>query len=285
MSLAGFEINFDLAPMLICSIMSIVLVATGRSLAGTTMSAARRWAIGAAALMLWIEFVVWKYPPTGDRQTTLRFLAAITTFCPMMAVLGAKRPQHGPWQMIVLSLWCILALPAAESYFVRRGAAVQIHDVRGWFLWVLIGLGCLNYVGTRYGVASLIAAMGQVVLLSDHLPLVRRGGDLSHISLGMSLLLIAILIVVIRSPKDAALDVRAQWIRFRDRFGTFWSFRIAERFNSQAIASSWPCRVGHFGFRHENGGPNCDVPLEAAKLMKSLLGRFESDAFGLDHDG
>ena len=44
-------------------------------------------------------------------HSPLDFAAAMIVFCPAMALLGAKRPQDKPWQLIVLSLWGILALP------------------------------------------------------------------------------------------------------------------------------------------------------------------------------
>ena len=49
----------------------------------------------------------------------LRYCAAVTTFAPMMAVLGAKRPQNRAWQLIVLALLAILILPSIQALLFR----------------------------------------------------------------------------------------------------------------------------------------------------------------------
>ena len=41
---------------------------------------------------------------------------------------------------------------------------------RSWFLLVLIALGALNYLPTRFWPASLLFAAGQVLLLARFLP-------------------------------------------------------------------------------------------------------------------
>jgi hypothetical protein len=48
----------------------------------------------------------------------------------MLAVLGAKRPQHAAWSFVVLAFWGILALPAAETYFLQRGQRREMGDAR-----------------------------------------------------------------------------------------------------------------------------------------------------------
>ncbi len=273
-------VTFSL-PLILSTLVLIALGLTGRSLRGTTLVAARWWAVVAAALTVGVEGCLWASPIAADRQMTLRYIAAAATFCPMMAVLGAKRPQNGPWQMIVFSLWLILVLPAAEAYFVRRGAAVQIHDVRGWFLWALIGLGCLNYVGTRHGFASVIVAAGQVLLFSEHLPLLHHSIASWRPPCAYTFFLIAVVLAWSHGSRRP-LSVDLIWTRFRDHFGVFWSFRIAERFNSEAESQTWPCRIGHFGVHSPNSiGPNetgkVIVPPAARKLLRSLLARFESE--------
>ena len=262
-----------------------LILVCARRLRGTTLSAALAWAMCAVCAIGLAEFfnACGSIVTGSGAQSTLRYVSAITTFCPMMAVLGAKRPQHRAWQLIVLSLWCVLALPAAESYFVRRGAAVQIHDARGWFLWILLLTGCLNYVGTRHGVAVLLAGAGQVILLGEHLPGWRRPVTATGVMMAMALFLIAALLVLIRSERrirwrqrSAARDLNDLWSEFRNLFGAFWALRIRERFNAQARLNKWPVELGYYGFRPAAaaGGDLADEPRE---FLRSLLSRFVSN--------
>ncbi len=59
-----------------------------------------------------------------------RYLVAITTFLPGMAVLGAKRPQHWGWQFIVATLWVTLAWPALESLATGHPFALHTQTLR-----------------------------------------------------------------------------------------------------------------------------------------------------------
>jgi hypothetical protein len=94
----------------------------------------------------------------------------------------------------------------------------------------------------------------------------------------MGLFLAAAILVVWRSrPKGAFDDPEEAWLGFRDRWGTFWSLRVAERFNAQAAVNGWPCRLGHSGFLDPNGerlaAPR-EMRADAKRLLRSLLSRF-----------
>jgi hypothetical protein len=268
----------------LCGVLTVVLILILlRELRGTTLTAALWWAAIAVAAIATVEFVDVDgstFFTTGSKMT-LRYVAAITTFCPMMAVLGAKRPQHGAWQLIVLSLWCVLALPAAESYFVRRGAAVQIHDARGWFLWILLVTGCLNYLGTRHGLAVLLAAIGQLILLGEHLPVWRRPVTSAGVAAAMTLFLGAALLVWIRCENRFGLrrqrnlpaNPNDAWTAFRNLFGTFWALRIMERFNAQARLNHWSVELGYYGLRPAAATAG-NLAGEPRQFLRSLLSRF-----------
>ncbi len=267
----------------LCGALTIALILVlARRLRGTTLSAALAWAVVAVFAIGTVEFfnACGSILTGSGAQITLRYVVAITTFCPMVAVLGAKRPQHRAWQLIELSLWCVLALPAAESYFVRRGAAVQIHDARGWFLWILLLAGCLNYVGTRHGLGVLLAGTGQMILLGEHLPVWHRPVTAAGVSVAMTLFLIAALLVLIRSEQrihwgrgNLSRDPNHLWSEFRNVFGTFWALRISERFNVQAKLKNWPVELGYYGFRPAVAA-GVELADEPRKFLRSLLSRF-----------
>ncbi len=144
---------------------------------GTTLIYAWRWAGAAAMGIATVEFAI-RLPDglalAADAWKPARYLAAILLFCPLMSVLGSKRPHEQAWQWIVLSLWGILALPALEWLALRRAPALEISGVRGWFLLLLVGLTALHGLGTRITVAGLFLAAAQAGALWEWLPV---GGD------------------------------------------------------------------------------------------------------------
>ena len=99
----------------------------------------------------------------ADWLMPLRFAAAMATFCPLMALLGAKRPQDRAWQFIVFSLWIVLSLPSFE--WLLFGGVAEIHPARFWFLVVLTLIGATNGLTTRYWPSGLLFAGGQLALL------------------------------------------------------------------------------------------------------------------------
>src|SRR5262249_36481088 len=126
----------------------------------TTLIAAWWWALGAMVAWAGVELAALFSPSAGSVIAPLRLAAHSLSFCPIIAVLGAKRPQHAAWNFVVASLWAIIALPAAEIFFLHRGQQIAIGDARGCFLWILIALGPINYLPTRFWLASLLLAAG-----------------------------------------------------------------------------------------------------------------------------
>ena len=56
-----------------------------------------------------------------------RVVFAALSVCPVMSLLGAKRPQYGVWQFIVGSLAAVLALPAVYAVLIHPGALPNLH--------------------------------------------------------------------------------------------------------------------------------------------------------------
>jgi len=221
---------------------------------------------------------------SGSNPATLvnlRLAASLTTFCPMVALLGAKRPQHHAWQLIVLSLWMVLVLPVAEAHFAGRGAAARMHDARGWFLLVLIVIGVANYTATRFWPSCWLVAVGQVMLLADQLPILRHTTSLTERLAGVVCLGLAVALVRIGWPgrvvrSEATAD--RIWIDFRDWFGMLWSLRIAQRLNQSAAGRGEIVRIGWTGLEphDENGDPSTASVLGYEERMCRLLLRFVS---------
>ena len=104
--------------------------------------------------------------PTSWWLAALRLIAATSSFCPIMALLGAKRPQDRGWQFIVAALWGILSLPSVQ--WLLFGGVREIHPAQLGFLAVLVGVGVVNGAATRYWPSSLLYGCGQAALLAAY---------------------------------------------------------------------------------------------------------------------
>ena len=218
-----------------------LLVAKRPAIRGTTLLQPWLWLLIALTALAVVESSVSVYPGNVASNESewagwiraSRFVTAIGLLLPMVSLLGAKRPQDRAWHLIVLSLWVVLALPAAEAYLLRGGSTIQIHDARGWFLWILLLTGVVNYMPTRYWMASLLFAVGQIGLLADFLPLVRSRLPWNQYQPGWAIcILLAVLIVCFRKVPASNGPFDNVWCRFCDAYGFLWGMRVAERTNA-----------------------------------------------------
>ncbi|MBW3598169.1 MAG: hypothetical protein KY475_12975 [Planctomycetes bacterium] len=258
----------------------VLLAAIRPRLRGATLTAAWWWAVLATYSLTLLALPILLLDP-GARNfagaDALHYAAAMLTFCPAMAVLGAKRPQHHPWQIVVVSLWAVLALPALEAFVLRRGQSLEISGVRAAFLLGLIGVGVLNWLPTRFCPAALLAAAGQGLLLAEFV------FDDAPIRLPRAWALAAACFVAATTwvlVQQRAGGGDRVWRDFRDGFGALWALRVAERVNAAASAHDWPVRLRWSGFvpvREESSPsqqPASPGPWEAE--LSSLLRRFVS---------
>src|SRR3954447_22220705 len=153
-------------------ISALALTATGLlflwlqrgALSGTTLVAPWWWSVVSLFALTSAELATALSTSAGDPSTAaLRYIAAMSTFCPIMALLGAKRPQDVGWQFIVFSLWVVLALPGLE--WLLLGRVQELHPAPVAFLVLLIAIGAINGVDTRLMPASLLLAVGQGALV------------------------------------------------------------------------------------------------------------------------
>ncbi len=219
-------------------------------LRGTTLVGPCVWAVVVMAVLAVAGIYLSLATVHPSSAASLRLIYATGTFCPLMAVLGARRPHHGAWNFIVASLWVVAALPALEAMFLGRGETLDIGGVRGWFLWLMIVLGMLNYLPTRHAFSAMLVAAGQIVLLSGFLPGVDKIGVTAALPIATLLLLLAIswAIWTARTRRPARNEFDARWREFRDAFGALWGVRILERVNAAARTSGWPFSLTWTGF-------------------------------------
>ena len=212
------------------------------------------------------------------------FAAAATSFCPLMSLLGAKRPQDRGWHFVVLSLWAILVLPVAESLFLRHGQMPDVRGARSWFMLILIGLGIANSLPTRFWFPAILFGGGQLLMLATALPFMRELVDTSPTIAGFSCCatagFVARQLAYGKSRANGTLDV--VWCDFRNTFGLLWGLRVAEQVNIASRSAKWPLTLGWQGFIDQQGAELewSSVPEETRKsleqVLENLLRRFVS---------
>lgn len=253
---------------------------------GSTAVPAAVWAV-AAALATGLDGGLhaggWIADPA--RAASLRLCVAALLVCPAMSVLGAKRPQHGIWQVIVASLAVVLAMPAASAEFVRPGSPPVVHIVVRCFLAVLAAIGWMNYVGTWRRASATLITLGGLILMRGFLPGLEteRASDSPWIDVSGAWLLASGGMLAIR-PRVAAggtgrvlfEDIERPYLCLRETLGLAWTLRIAERFNGLAENRGWPCRLEADGL--DVGGDPLDRSWheDAVRTFESIMQRFVS---------
>jgi hypothetical protein len=262
-----------------------VLLSRRRAIGQTTLAGAWWWSVAALAAWSGVELAAAAFGPSirGALIDSLRLAAMALSFCPIVAVVGAKRPQHGAWNFVVFSLWAVVALPAAEAIFLR-GHRLNVGAAWSWFLWILILLGPINFAATRYWLASWLVAAGQVIALSSQLAVVRRRLLPESELAGLVLCVAGVVVAWLASRRvtAAANSYDRVWLDFRDTFGMLWGLRVQERINAAARQHDWDLELTWGGFRnHTSNAPLAAIDKAVEPMLrttfKGLLRRFVSN--------
>lgn len=258
------------------------LVAARRNVRGTTLVATWWWSLAALIAAVGGELLIaWQVLADDTVAESLRYAARVLLLCPTISLLGVKRPQDGPWNFIVLSLWGVLALPAAEALFLNTGQPLEVHGFRSWFVLALIFVSLVNTLPTRHWLAALAAVGGQTLLLFDYLPLAVLPGPLTEF--GFGLLAVAAILVALQGPRrTAATPLDRLWLDFRDCFGLFWGLRVQERLLATGRQAQWPVVLHWTGWTTPDGQPlREDLPEDHRRAIlvtfRGLLWRFVSN--------
>jgi hypothetical protein len=255
------------------------------------MIAPTAWAVGAVVAVTTVEVMAGiQTSGTADWIESARFAAACLTFCPTIAILGAKRPQDSAWQLIVLALAVVLALPAVEAWL--RTTVLEVHVVRGSFLAILILVGLFNHLPTRFAAAAAAYAAAQAAFLWPYLPLLPAVNAEWLGLVGLGLLLVSAILLRARARSAAPIDTKDRpltdlahvWSEFRDWFGAVWSLRVMERMNASSQMYRWPITLEWDGFvwRLSDESPTAHCELSARECeaieqaLRTLLRRFVS---------
>jgi hypothetical protein len=261
---------------------------------GSTAMPAAWWSV-AACLALALEGLARLSGMLDDRSSLAcgRLVVASLAVCPAMSLLGAKRPQHGVWQLIVASLAIVVSMPALSAALIRPGSMPDVHIIGRSFLAILAVVGWMNFVGTRQGLAATLLSGGMIGILWPFMPGVASDAALPQDSLDAvaagCVAAGAILACLPRAADPAPGAGRfvrlidRPFLALRDTLGAAWALRIAERFDGVATTRGWPCRLSFRGI--EIGGDPADAgwQRDALRAFKALMRRFVSDAWLARH--
>jgi len=264
------------AALAACVVGLVALAWLIRRFRRTTYVAPLVWGAASLITLAATETIIATSGHAPDWNAGLRFFATMGTFCPMMALLGAKRPQDRGWQFIALSLWVILSLPSFE--WLLFGGVAEIHAARCYFLVVLMGVGALNGVAIRYWPSSLLYCLGQISLIAPYF------AELGSITgspwplLGIVLIAGSWLLLALGWPRpsQSAQPLDRLWLDFRDTFGVVWALRIMERINASATMYDWPVTLGWTGFHPRASATMTETPAAVEESLRALLRRFVS---------
>jgi hypothetical protein len=298
--------NYPLVSLVVAVGAATGAAAGGLLVRGTTAVPAAAWSVVAWLAVAAEMAMRWS---GGLREpgfaASMRLVVMSLSLCPAMSLLGAKRPQHGVWQLIVGSLAVVLALPVGRAVVVMPGSMPDVHLLAEWFMLALALVGWMNFVVTRRGLAATLVTGGQLVLMRPFLPglaidaqiasvLGSPAIDCGAVFAGMLGTLIALLQGVrrgglrqpaARSPHPLASVIDPPFLALRETLGAAWALRIAERFDQIAAARGWPCRLS-FGGLCVNG-PESDTAWhrDAPRAFTALMRRFVSVAWLRRHAG
>jgi len=273
---------------------AMAVVRGGFLVRGTTAVPAAAWA--AAACLAAAAECGWRaLGPAGDTATAacLRLGVTALSVCPIISLLGAKRPQHGVWQFIVGSLGVVLALPALTALLVRPGTPPDVLTAERLLVFALVLVAWLNYVGTRRAWAATLITAGHLAFVRDFVPLptaVFAAVPAAAVDAVAAVLVAAGAVLAAvqsrgaitggrsgtgRGPAVAgslAAEIEPAFFAVRETFGAAWTLRIVERFNAVATTRGWRCRLGFTGVMTD--GEDAAERDAAARTLGAILRRF-----------
>jgi len=265
-----------IAALATCAVGLVALARLIIRFRGTTYVAPLVWGAASLITLAATETIIATSDHAPDWNAGLRFFATMGTFCPMMALLGAKRPQDRGWQFIALSLWVILSLPSFE--WLLFGGVAEIHAARCYFLVILMGVGALNGVAIRYWPSSLLYCFGQIALIAPYFAELGNAMETPWPLVGIMLIAGSWLLLALGWPQasKATRPLDRLWLDFRDTFGVVWGLRIMERMNASATMYDWPVTLGWTGFQPRASATMTETPAAVEESLRSLLRRFVS---------
>jgi hypothetical protein len=217
---------------------------------------------------------------TSGYLAPLRLAACSALLAPIIAVLGARRPGELLWNFIVMSLLVVLSLPILEQSLLGKELGpgrFGLDGPRATLFGIIVGVGVLNYLPTRFVMASLVFGVGTLIELSAMGPWPVGARELAqrHAVAGLAFALCAWTAWLSRARVTIA-GVEGQWRRMRDGWGFIWSARLRDRWNAASRERGWNIRLERDGLRPERSDQPIDSKTRdnAERYLSRLLQKF-----------
>ena len=234
---------------------------------GTSLGAARGWFL--AAGFAWISVGVASAVNAGSDargewqgSELLVWGACVLSLCPLISVLGARRPGNGAWTwFVVIPLFVVLSWPAwSESMAARRLQPVELSTPACVGFAIVLAMGAGNWMGTRLWLPVWCGAIGLglvVATLSAAWP-DESANRVNFRMAGVIVVAAAAMwsVLVLKSvtrvcDNQNGLSVTDTWSSvcgdFLTLYGIVWARRVADRVNVFANRERWPVRLTAYG--------------------------------------
>jgi hypothetical protein len=182
----------------------------------------------------------------------VRLFACATLLTPIVAALGARRPGELAWNFIVVTLLLIFAQPIVEHLLLGTQIEpnrVGLNTPRATFYSIIAAVGVLNYLPTRFGIASLFFAIatGFCVAALGPWPAISASDVTWRSATAGITLSLAVWSAWWLSRGSNRSATSVEWERLRDGWGFVWSTRVRERWNAAARFYGWNLRLDSNG--------------------------------------
>jgi hypothetical protein len=211
----------------------------------------------------------------------LWYASAVVGLCPVIAVLGSRRPGTRVWTWFILIPmlfalgWPVMTLALQGS--ASRGLQLETPQLIAYVLVLIMGAG--NYLGTRHTMAALLYMTACTMLsVSSSAAAPSWLSDRLSVRLWATCLMAAAVVMAGRSTSTTSLENDAKrfdrlWLDFFDQFGIVWGRRIQDRVNFMATKEHWPARLELHGFVW-NSAPDLATEARIEQTFRWLLRRF-----------
>lgn len=263
---------------------AVLIVVRARSaIWPTSLRLAWSWVLAAtcAIAVVWLLTGILQCVPSpwDDR---LWYAIAELALCPLIAVLGARRPGVAVWNwFVLLPLLVVLGWPVAAA--ILSGDRSEIFNIEtpqtiGFVLVLIMGAG--NYLGTRWTVPIVAWTFAFWLALNS---VWRSNPDTVRMLAVWCVGLAAVLgWWCAHRPNKLPIGPQRVWRDFGDQFGIVWAQRIRERINERAAQEKWPVRLERSGFVQIGGEPANNAELADPRIeqaLRWLLRRFVDDVW------